>query len=38
MKEDLLIAFILMYKNPELFEEVIEFQRDLNQHIDDKLN
>jgi Fe-S-cluster containining protein len=37
MKEDLLIAFILIYKNPELFEEVIEFQRDLNQHIDDKL-
>jgi len=27
----------LIYKNPELFEEVIEFQRDLNQYIDDKL-
>jgi Fe-S-cluster containining protein len=37
MKEDLLIAFILIYKNPELLKEVIEFQRDLNQYIGNKL-
>ena len=36
--ENLIVSALLIYKNPEIINDIIEFQKDLNTEIDEKFN